>query len=99
MKMFEVVDNDLLTKLFNIQKARVYDFVVAMNKTHRQKTGESSRLSWFTFTQWVDEGPRLWTEEVYLWKDGTIDPNRKRFQRIRQAKLAYEKAGGKFKNL
>lgn len=98
MKVFEVVDVESIMKLFNAQKARVYEFYIDLNKRYKKQTGDySPRFSYRTYQEWTNEASRYWDDEGYFWKHDEVDANRKAFQRVRKAKIAFEKAGGKFK--
>lgn len=88
MKLFEVQPTDDLQRLFNIQKARVYEYYLERYKSFRL-------LSVDTLNVWIRSSSQNWSSP--LSPKATANEKRK-FPRVYLAKKAFERAGGKYEN-
>lgn len=88
MKTSEIVDqHQLLQHLYNIQKARCYDYFILVKLL---KT-ENPHNRWEIYERWCKESSNFW--------ESITRPHLQfKFYKVKLAKKAFEKAGGRYED-
>lgn len=90
MKIGDLATNPTLQQLYNAQKARVYEFILAV--CSNQKNGGIEYITSGYGKDWYDQPSARWGVNNI----STDEKLNIKYKRVHPAKLKYEKAGGKY---
>lgn len=102
MKIFEITRNQLLHKLYLIQKARCYEFAIAFNKD--KPRDEQISWKWFEWRDSASDALHRWQEDNHISTVPFGDNNekakiqyrilRRKWISMIKAKKSFEDCGG-----